>query len=127
MPQLTDEVYKIVDVQFGLFPGHEVAAAGEFGKVNQVDLARRPFTWQGRIVRAMGDRSRNSVTLARIPTSGSAHIFVIRASSRVNRLGHPVNHDIREQFIAAETRLNLLFSLLPAAAIAHEPGSKAHR
>ena len=42
--QFAREVLHILDIEFRLFPGHEVPTTGKLGKMHQVDLACSPFT-----------------------------------------------------------------------------------
>ncbi len=49
------------------------------------------------------------------------------ATRGMDRLGHPIDHHVGEQFIFAETLFYVAIAVAPRTELLHDPGSQADR
>src|ERR1051326_1464238 len=111
LAQDTKKVLDIPCIQFWLLPGHKVTTTREVGKVYKVYPTRGPFTGQRRIVGTVSDSRRNCCALLYRSPTGDASVGIVAAGSGVNRFGDPVDHDICQELVQAETGFKLLIPL----------------
>src|SRR5579884_2933992 len=93
----------------------------EIGEVDKIHLARGPFTRQRRIVGAVCDGCGNCRALPNVSPTGDMSIGIIGTHRRADGSCHPIDGDIGENLIGAESRFELLFAFLSAAAVTDNP------
>src|ERR1700716_66878 len=64
-------------------------------------------------------------TLPRLKHRLQADVFVVGANRGIDRFGHPVNHDVGEQFILTETLLALPTAVTERTKLLHDPASQS--
>src|SRR5439155_8193512 len=51
-------------------------------------------------------------------------VLIVETSRGTDRLGHPVNHDIVEQFVFAKTLLDVAIAIAPSTELLYDPGGQ---
>src|SRR6266704_479058 len=120
-----EECSYVLDQQFWFLQCCEMAASWHLRPAFDAQVALRQFARKGdpwgEIFGEAGEPHWNVNTLPRRERLRHGQVLVVVANRGIDRLGHPIDHHMREQLIFAETLFHVAIAVTPGTKLLHNP------